>query len=195
MTDKELAELTDIDAILEKMTEYAKCGLAGNSRDHELAYKWRGILKKFIPQSAQHTKCSVCLEDKPTPIRNDAMGGYVCLTCVDKELERLQEEVERAYLFLTVYGVSRERAKTIANGIDVLETRYRKDINAANAELASFSFIPAGRENEIACHYAACDWGQGLAGMGRCSGHGNPRDPQCPMFTTEAGDYNGEENK
>jgi len=64
--------------------------------------------------------------------------------------------------------------------------------NRAEAELAALTFIPSGREYEIACSYAACDWGQGLGGMGRCSGHGNPRDPHCPKFTTEAADYNPE---
>jgi hypothetical protein len=38
------------------------------------------------------TTCAVCKEVKHTPIRNDTMGGYICLTCVDKELERLQEK-------------------------------------------------------------------------------------------------------
>jgi len=44
-----------------------------------------------IPQ-LQETKCACCLQVRQTPIRNDDMGGYVCLTCVDKELERLQAE-------------------------------------------------------------------------------------------------------
>lgn len=53
-------------------------------------------------------------------------------------------------------------------------------------------YIPAGQEHEIVCNYSECDWGMGLAGQGRCSGHGNPRDPNCPKFTTEAGDYTSE---
>lgn len=40
--------------------------------------------------SNQHTCCAGCGEDKHTPLRNDTMGGYVCLTCIDKELARLQ---------------------------------------------------------------------------------------------------------
>ena len=39
------------------------------------------------------TTCAVCKEVKHTPIRNDTMGGYVCLSCVDKEIERLQKKV------------------------------------------------------------------------------------------------------
>lgn len=42
------------------------------------------------PESEQATNCAVCGEHKPTPLRNDRMGGYVCLTCIDKELEKLQ---------------------------------------------------------------------------------------------------------
>lgn len=30
--------------------------------------------------------CACCTETKELPIRNDAMGGYVCLSCVDEEL-------------------------------------------------------------------------------------------------------------
>lgn len=41
--------------------------------------------------SKQATCCAVCHERKHTPLRNDTMGGYVCLTCIDKELSRLQE--------------------------------------------------------------------------------------------------------
>ncbi len=40
--------------------------------------------------SKQATACVVCGERKHTPLRNDTMGGYVCLTCIDRELERLQ---------------------------------------------------------------------------------------------------------
>lgn len=39
--------------------------------------------------SKQHTSCARCGEDKHTPLRVDHMGGYVCLTCIDGELERL----------------------------------------------------------------------------------------------------------
>lgn len=35
---------------------------------------------------AQATNCAGCGEHKHTPLRIDAMGGYVCLTCIDKKL-------------------------------------------------------------------------------------------------------------
>lgn len=40
--------------------------------------------------STQATNCAKCGECKHTPLHNDTMGGYVCLTCIDKELEILQ---------------------------------------------------------------------------------------------------------
>ncbi|KVV07357.1 hypothetical protein WK77_16340 [Burkholderia ubonensis] len=37
--------------------------------------------------STQATNCASCGEHKHTPLRIDWMGGYVCLTCIDRELE------------------------------------------------------------------------------------------------------------
>jgi hypothetical protein len=39
--------------------------------------------------SSQSTGCAGCGIHKHTPLRVDPMGGYVCLTCIDKELDRL----------------------------------------------------------------------------------------------------------
>ena len=48
---------------------------------------------KKVEKIVNHkTSCAVCGENKHCPIRNNTMGGYVCLTCVDKELEKLQSE-------------------------------------------------------------------------------------------------------
>lgn len=38
--------------------------------------------------SKQMTTCAGCLKEKHTPLRIDDMGGYVCLTCIDKALSR-----------------------------------------------------------------------------------------------------------
>lgn len=49
----------------------------------------------FTYYSDQKTSCAGCGRIRHTPIRNDVMGGYVCLTCIDRELIRLQSrEVE-----------------------------------------------------------------------------------------------------
>lgn len=47
-----------------------------------------------------------------------------------KELyDALLQEYKQACSMLNAYGVTNERAKTLANGIDVLATRFRKEIN------------------------------------------------------------------
>ncbi len=40
--------------------------------------------------SSQATECAVCRERKHTPLRRDEMGGYVCLTCIDKRLDKFE---------------------------------------------------------------------------------------------------------
>lgn len=62
------------------------------------------------------TKCAVCLEDKPTPFRRDEMGGYVCLTCVDKRLDtqdalvrQLVEAIEQVGKWFGEYADSHEK--------------------------------------------------------------------------------------
>ncbi|ARL36038.1 hypothetical protein [Burkholderia pseudomallei] len=42
----------------------------------------------FTYATKQATACASCGEYKHTPLRIDRMGGYVCLTCIDRELER-----------------------------------------------------------------------------------------------------------
>lgn len=48
--------------------------------------------QKFSYSSTQATGCAGCGRYKHTPLRVDAMGGYVCLTCIDETLERLLVE-------------------------------------------------------------------------------------------------------
>lgn len=45
--------------------------------------------ENFTYSSNQATNCAGCSKRKHTPLRVDAMGGYVCLTCIDNELDRL----------------------------------------------------------------------------------------------------------
>lgn len=42
--------------------------------------------------STQHTVCAGCGVDKHTPLRRDEMGGYVCLTCIDRRLDQVPDE-------------------------------------------------------------------------------------------------------
>jgi Lar family restriction alleviation protein len=45
-------------------------------------------LQAIINLSQQQTTCAVCGQVKHTPLRRDEMGGYVCLTCIDKHLDK-----------------------------------------------------------------------------------------------------------
>lgn len=49
-------------------------------------------LRGYAYASKQATTCAGCGEHKHTPLRIDAMGGYVCLTCIDKKLSTLLGE-------------------------------------------------------------------------------------------------------
>jgi hypothetical protein len=60
-----------------------------------------------------------------------------------------RRDTERAFQMLEMYGVSRERAKNVANGIQVLVTRMDREIAALRAEGA-----PA--ERELAALKADC---------------------------------------
>jgi len=52
--------------------------------------------KEYTYSSTQETKCAVCSELKHTPLRVDEMGGYVCLTCIDKKLNNKLEVVDES---------------------------------------------------------------------------------------------------
>lgn len=50
----------------------------------------------FTYSSTQATNCAGCGKHKHTPLRIDAMGGYVCLTCIDQKLGGLLGEFGHA---------------------------------------------------------------------------------------------------
>ncbi|HEO1644859.1 hypothetical protein [Pseudomonas aeruginosa] len=49
------------------------------------------LRSRWTYASTQATNCAGCGEHKHTPLRVDWMGGYVCLTCIDKKLEELHD--------------------------------------------------------------------------------------------------------
>lgn len=61
--------------------------------------------------STQATTCAECGKHKDTPLRVDAMGGYVCLTCIDKKLCSLLGEL----------GYSKPEQDPIANVSNMVE--------------------------------------------------------------------------
>jgi formylmethanofuran dehydrogenase subunit E len=40
-------------------------------------------------------ECAHCSQIKPTPYRRDDLGGYVCLTCVERYLDETLDELEK----------------------------------------------------------------------------------------------------
>jgi hypothetical protein len=52
-------------------------------------------VEQYSYASTQATNCARCGEHKHTPLRIDWMGGYVCLTCIDKQLEDAAPSVEQ----------------------------------------------------------------------------------------------------
>lgn len=88
---------------------------------------WR--LKGYAYASKQATRCAGCDEYKHTPLRVDWMGGYVCLTCIYKEMEKRDpddlDEANRADAELFRY----------------IE-KYVAAWHSSNAELPRFVFNP-----------------------------------------------------
>ena len=93
-------------------------------------------------KQADRTKCAVCREYKPTPLRNDQLGGYVCLTCIDSALIASQERervLTKALKELLVYAGhyakllnmhdGGERKVSVYEGIDAwLETLVKTGV-------------------------------------------------------------------
>ena len=75
-------------AMAKAASEYWKC-TGRNSPD--VIYE-AAISSAPQPSSA----CASCGEHKNTPLRIDWMGGYVCLTCIDRELESRAPRTEMA---------------------------------------------------------------------------------------------------
>lgn len=65
-TNEELMAITDIKVMVEKLKEYAVCGLAHNGRDTAPAYKWHKSVIKHIEtlESFYPFKDWDCDEDK-----------------------------------------------------------------------------------------------------------------------------------
>lgn len=94
MTTKQRKALeTALDA-LETCT-YDDCGDSEGAQyyDNDKVYAAHKLITEALAEpeaytykSTQSTNCAGCGQDKHTPLRIDAMGGYVCLTCIDQKL-------------------------------------------------------------------------------------------------------------
>ncbi|EKS9800288.1 MULTISPECIES: hypothetical protein [Burkholderia] len=89
--------------VLGRMKAQAERALAAPSAPLEGTGNGAEVSGAYTYSSVQATNCACCGEYKHTPLRIDWMGGYVCLTCIDRELEsRIPADVadlnERAML-------------------------------------------------------------------------------------------------
>lgn len=78
----------------------------------------KAALPSETAKDQQHTKCAICLEDKNTPLRRDEMDGYVCLTCIDKQLDKNMETI--AAQKRQIEELKSELAKKTGNDTDLL---------------------------------------------------------------------------
>jgi hypothetical protein len=67
-----------IEHLRTQLAESQAARLAAEEKVEGLTYK-----------STQATECAGCGVRKHTPLRRDEMGGYVCLTCIDRRLDAL----------------------------------------------------------------------------------------------------------
>ena len=52
-----------------------------------------------------------------------------------EKISKLEAELHKAYSILEIYGVPKERARSVNNGIEVLSTRFRKEIAMLEAQI------------------------------------------------------------
>ncbi|WCU04767.1 hypothetical protein O0072_18110 [Pseudomonas aeruginosa] len=73
---------------------HAACGMEMEIQElrEKVAELQKELRSRWTYASTQATNCAGCGEHKHTPLRVDWMGGYVCLTCIDKKLEELHDD-------------------------------------------------------------------------------------------------------
>lgn len=69
-----------VDTVAHPLNIIALCNMATRQeQEHTPVYTYC---------SEQETECANCGKRKHTPLRVDFMGGYVCLTCIDRQVGR-----------------------------------------------------------------------------------------------------------
>ena len=81
----------DIDGDFQKTYRYSK-SLVDDALKAIRAELAKPVEPSYTYASTQATTCACCGKHKHTPLRIDAMGGYVCLTCIDQKLGSLLGE-------------------------------------------------------------------------------------------------------
>ena len=72
-------------------------------------------------------------------------------------------QMERAYSMLQIEGVSRERARSVANGISVLATRWRREVASLEQALGALT----KQVRDLATAAAGCGCTEGVAEKSR----------------------------
>ncbi len=62
----------------------------------------------------QKATCAACKQHKATPLRRDEMGGYVCLTCVETELDNYGTQLNAK---LDELAATREQLEKLEKGL------------------------------------------------------------------------------
>lgn len=73
--------------------------------------------------------CGVCGQR----VEVESSGKSEITTCWYRPVDG--DEVKQAFRVLAAHGVPKERARTVANGIDVLLTRYSKEMQSLMSEI------------------------------------------------------------
>lgn len=120
----------------------------------------------YTYSSTQATNCAVCGKHKHTPLRIDAMGGYVCLTCIDNKLGALLGEFGYQQAAQSDLDIAANRAAGMAMFHEVPEV--------ARAEIAeAVRTTPQASPNDL--HAAVADAVANYERMGAiCEFEGNP---------------------
>jgi len=58
----------------------------------------------------------------------------------------MEDEIERSFQMLESLGVSRDKAGTVSNGIDVLATRYHKEIAGLRHDISKYTLGERNQE-------------------------------------------------
>lgn len=68
--------------------ELSQVATATTAKEHALEME-RDDLKRLLDAHVSTRRCAKCGGAKPLPYRRDDLGGFVCLTCVEKRLDEL----------------------------------------------------------------------------------------------------------
>jgi hypothetical protein len=128
------------------------------------------------------------------PVRHEWSNGFDytnAINAVEASIDNIKAETAKAYALLE--QAAEEACDRVRKDILPCTPNHlgsHPPIDRVCALIKGWEYrVPEDKMNEIQCPYTQCNWGQGLAGQGKCSGYGNPMDAKCPNFTTEADDY------